>query len=148
MARHTSKGLNLFSKIYGFSRDREVDLMHSDQIIGICSLLARHAKTLHNLAIVQCNGFPLWFTTKDETVMRQQYGHDWVARYQRMVVETASHQENVVRKRVAVLAVELHVFAPYITGVEFGGDPRGTPFVLITKDGRGDAWAGNGIVPR
>ena len=125
MSAITNKGRELGRKIdracYG---DACQDLV--DQT---CSLIARHAVTLHRLYEDECNGHPQVGNPHlpIETVNKMQAR--WEERTER---ETAR-----LEKRIRELAKGL----PNVNCVVFNGDPRGAPVRLVTKDGSGDSIA-------
>ena len=94
-----------------------------------CSLIARHAVSLHRVYEAECNGHPACSSPllSNETIARLQERHAaWCERRQAQL-----------EARIAKLAARL----PGITGVKFQGDPRGAPVHLVTANGTGVSWS-------
>lgn len=133
MSAITNKGRELGRKLHNVSLDAYnmgllADRYNPDDCAR-CSLIARHAVTLHRLYEDECNGHPSMGDPHCPIERAQKLQAKWEARTER---ETAR-----LEKRIKELANGL----PNIAGVEFNGDPRGAPVRLITQDGSGDSWA-------
>lgn len=82
---------------------------------GLCSELHRLAKSYKTIQEHWCNGCD-----------------DWV---HQMKLE---RRESRIETRIAEIVKEL----PTLTGVRFGGDPRGFVVAVFRKDGQYDSWGG------
>lgn len=128
MAMITKRGRELQERL-----DHYAETGTTTEMVEICSLLARHARSLHRVFELQCNGHP---AMGDPRIPIKQ-AHQLQERFEAQLEKRGAQ----LTKRITDLADRL----PHIKGVSFGGDPRGCPFVLLTENGRGDAWGTPGI---
>lgn len=133
MANITKKGRELAAKLaqHGVFDGRK----HSpSDITEACSLIARHATSLHHVYEAVCNGHPAMSNPHIPT--------DRAAKLQERFEAWCDKREKQLETRIAELAKSL----PGIKGVRFQGDPRGRPVHLVTKNGRGDSWGEPGAI--
>jgi hypothetical protein len=120
MATITRKGRELAHELglSGFGADAET-----------CSLIMRHAASLQRLAEEECNGPGDWVNN----VPYPEAGHIY-DRWQERVERQTDQRQARVRELVKTL--------PGVTGVNLGGDPRGTVVKLFRADGKSNTWGG------
>lgn len=113
----------------------DVERMRED-----CSLICRHAQTHFRVAEDVCNGHPVMASPHVPIETANKLQADWEARCER--------QDAQAEKRIAELVAALPGQPGVITGVVFGGDPRGCT-VKITLDERYhqhyDSWGRDGV---
>ena len=129
MANVTKKGHKL-ARAYSTFCGAELGLAD----LEACSLIARHATSLHHVFEAQCNGHPACSSPllSTATINRLQQDHEaWCEK-----------REQQLKARIAELARSL----PGIKGVRFQGDPRGCPVHLVTENGQGDSWSEPGAI--
>ncbi len=127
MTQVTEKGLKLAQQI-----TRKVEPPYELQ--QVCSLICRHAMSVHRVSEAMCNGHPAMSSPYIDikTASRLQENHDaWCKK-----------RDEQLTQRIVELAKKI----PGCKGAIVGGDPRGAPVKLVMRNRRlHNDWGGEGL---